>query len=74
MARQRIWFLTKLHDRWDELRRRWRMTATVKARARDRCELHLLGVCTYWGKTFYEIVSPPQTLEDLVYSCPGCAE
>jgi hypothetical protein len=48
------------------------MAPTVKARARDRCELRLLGVCTYWGKEFYEIVSPPETIEDLLYVCPGC--
>jgi hypothetical protein len=66
--------VTALHDRWDELRHRWRMTSTVKARARDRCEFRLLGVCNYWGKVFHELVSAPCSADDIVYACRECSE
>lgn len=63
---------TKLRDRWRELRRRWRIAPTVKARARHRCEVRLPDVCTYWGSEFHEIVSPPSSIEEIAYACPGC--
>lgn len=56
-----------------ELLTRWRMHRTVKERARHRCELRLLGVCDYWGKVFYELVTPPQTIEDIVFTCRECS-
>ncbi len=53
---------------------RWRMRREVKARARHRCEIRLLGVCDYWGKGFHQIVTPPQTPDDLVYTCRECSQ
>jgi len=72
MARQQIWFVTKLRDRWRELVRRWRIPPTVIDRARNRCEVRLLDVCAYWGSEFHEIVSPPPTIEEIVLVCPPC--
>jgi hypothetical protein len=72
MARQRIWFVTTLRDRWRELVRRWRIPPTVIARARNRCEVRLPDVCTYWGKEFHEIVTPPRDIEEIVLVCSPC--
>jgi hypothetical protein len=72
MAHQRISLVTKLQDRWGELVRRWRIPPTVIARARHRCEMRLPDVCTYWGKEFHEIVSPPPSIEEIVLVCPPC--
>jgi hypothetical protein len=64
--------VTRLRDRWRELVRRWRIPPTVIARARNRCEVRLLDVCTYWGSEFHQIVSPPCSIEEIVYACPAC--
>jgi hypothetical protein len=72
MARNEIRLVTTLRDRWRELRRRWRIAPTVKARARHRCEGRIPDLCTYWGKEFHQIVSPPSSVEEIVYACLGC--
>jgi hypothetical protein len=72
VARLPIGLVSKLRDRWKELVRRWRIPPTVVARARHRCEVRLSEVCTYWGKEFYEIASPPRNIEEIVFVCSPC--
>lgn len=73
MVRHRIELVSRLRDRWKELRWCWKIPPTVVARARNRCEVRLPDVCTHWGKEFHEIASPPQSIEDIVFSCSECA-
>jgi hypothetical protein len=70
----RISLATRLRDRWNELRRRWKIPPTVIARARNRCEVRLPDVCTHWGKEFHEIVSPARNIEEIVLVCPPCGK
>jgi hypothetical protein len=72
MVGERIQLGAQLRNRWRELRRRWRIAPTVKARARHRCEVRLPDVCTYLGKEFHEIVSPPRDIEEIILVCSPC--